>query len=194
MLKPWVQLRGTHSEGFRVFITFDDGPDARFTPELLKYLEIQGIPASFFLIGKRASDFPLLVEMIRQKGHAIHLHSWDHRKLRKISHKDFRNEVQMCSGFLNSRIFRPPYGVIPLRHLCWLKRSGYKTVLWNVDFADYRDKDHSLQNIMRLIRKIQPGDIILLHNREEFSERTINVLNLLIPALKKKNVTFDRIL
>jgi len=102
--------------------------------------------------------------------------------------------MKKSHDLLNSRIFRPPFGRISLRQLCWLKRSGYRTLLWNVDFTDYRDKDHSLQNMMRLIRKIQPGDIILLHDKEEFSKRTINVLNLLIPELKKKNVIFDRIL
>jgi peptidoglycan-N-acetylglucosamine deacetylase len=182
------------SEGFRVFISFDDGPDPHFTPELLKSLRLHGVIASFFLIGNDVVDHPVLVQMIREAGHAVHLHGWQHRKIRHAGLKVFSQEIEMCRTLLNSNTFRPPYGRIPLKYLFWLKRNGYTTVLWNVDFTDYRSVGHSLENILKYSNRIRPGDIVLLHNKEAFSDRTINILNVMIPELKKKNVIFDRIL
>jgi peptidoglycan-N-acetylglucosamine deacetylase len=194
LLNPWVILRITSQEGFRVYLTFDDGPDPLFTPVLLQWLNEHEIKATFFVVGTEATKYPDLMHTIRTAGHSVHLHSWDHLKLWKKSNKAFRQDTGKSFNLLYSKTFRPPYGRIPIRHLCWLRRGGFTTVLWNVDFTDYRESGHSQINIRQLTDKIRSGDIILLHNKQEFSERTFNVLHLLIPELRKKSVIFDRIL
>ncbi len=147
-------------------LTFDDGPHPEFTPRLLDILERQHARATFFMVGEAAQRHPELVRRVAQAGNAIGNHTWDHPALPFITGRERRAQIRACERALapyGTRLFRPPYGaqsVASRLDALWL---GYAVVTWNVAVGDWLDLDaHSMAD--RLVNKIQPGSVILLHD------------------------------
>jgi peptidoglycan-N-acetylglucosamine deacetylase len=119
---PHLSLHGGQRRGPgsnpRVALTFDDGPDVRWTPVVLDILAEQGVLASFFLIGERARRAPGLVRAIADAGHEIGNHSWSHRSLWLCGPARTRFEVHQAHAVLADlagqapRFFRPPWGML----------------------------------------------------------------------------------
>ena len=96
-----------------VALTFDDGPDAESTPRVLALLEKYQARGTFFVVGHAAASCPDLVKRIAVGGHAIGIHSWDHRAFPGLSSGERRRQIRACERALRpyvSRLFRPPYG------------------------------------------------------------------------------------
>lgn len=130
----------------QVWLTIDDGPHSRHTPEILRVLEAYNIKAVFFLLGQNATRLPALVDLIAQAGHRIGNHSFSHPDLTRLSARQIRSEIGRTDGILRQvivgeKLFRPPYG----SHNAFVdgiaKDLGYRTVLWNVDTRDW-DQDY----------------------------------------------------
>ncbi len=194
LLTPWLTFRFTGKGQDKVYLTFDDGPDPECTPLLLKLLNDYGAKATFFVTGEKAAANPEIMKTIHESGHAIHLHSWNHHRLRILALSFFKKDIRKCSELIDSKIYRPPYGRIPLPHLIWLKSKGFNIILWNVNGKDYRSKPVSEKKAEKTIKAIRPGDIILLHDRNEFSHRTLPLARRLLVELSRKNIIFERIL
>ena len=149
-----------------VALTFDDGPHPEFTPRLLDILERHQARATFFLVGETANQRPDLVGRVAQIGHAIGNHSWDHPSFPYIPGKERRAQIRACQKALapyGQRLFRPPYGhqsVSSRLDAFWL---GYRVVTWNLLAGDWEDEDPG-RIAGRLIDRIRPGSVILLHD------------------------------
>lgn len=146
-------------------LTFDDGPDPRFTPRLLEILESYRTKATFFMVGKNAKQYPELVRRVAQAGHAIGNHSWDHTSFRLITGRKRRAQIRACESAIapyGQKLFRPPYGhqsIASRLDAFWL---GYQVVTWNVIAYDWLD--HDAERLVRqIVSKIQPGSVILFH-------------------------------
>ncbi|HVG01526.1 MAG TPA: polysaccharide deacetylase family protein [Nitrospira sp.] len=149
-----------------IALTFDDGPDAESTPRVLDLLEKYGAQATFFLVGQAAAARPHLVQRIAAAGHAIGLHSWDHRSFVTLSRRERRQQMGDCARALapyHSRLFRPPYG----EQTVWTRLEafigGYEVVGWNVNSGDWYESNAAVLSD-HLLRTIKPGDIVLLHD------------------------------
>jgi peptidoglycan-N-acetylglucosamine deacetylase len=147
-------------------LTFDDGPDPRFTPRLLEVLERHGATATFFMVGENARRYPQLVRQVAEAGHAIGNHSWDHPSFPSISGRERRRQVRACAAALprqGLRLFRSPGGHQTPRSVLDVRLMGYEMVGWNVDPRDYRGR--SAREIRdQVLEEIRPGSIILLHD------------------------------
>ena len=147
-------------------LTFDDGPHAVYTRNLLEILERYKARATFFMVGEAAQRQPALVRGIAQAGHAIGIHSWDHPSFTRIGGRERRRQLRLCEGALGAygqRLFRPPWGkqsVASRLDALWL---GYKVIGWNVIGEDWLHLAGA-DLAERLIREISPGSIILLHD------------------------------
>jgi peptidoglycan-N-acetylglucosamine deacetylase len=182
----------------QVALTFDDGPDLEFTPQILDVLKRNHVRATFFLLGNRAKTHPEMVRRILREGHQIGNHSYNHPLFPKISDLEFRRQVEQTQTVLKSiigyspRFIRPPYGAINEKQIKWLATQKYTVVNWNVDSLDWKGlkSEQVLKNVMRRAR---PGSIILQHcagGRGEDLSGTVKALPKIISQLRAEGVDF----
>ncbi|WP_176446673.1 polysaccharide deacetylase family protein [Lentibacillus sp. CBA3610] len=192
-----VVLRGSLEEN-KVALTFDDGPDTRFTPQVLDVLNQYQVNATFFLMGARAAEYPDIVQRANAEGHAIGNHTYWHPNLTEESLGRVQWEVTSTEETLEQilgfrpRLFRPPYGSLNREIVELLGQMGNTVVLWNVDSMDWRQlgadviADNVLANTM-------PGSIILMHDGGDWTmdlSGTVNALHEIIPRLQQQGIEF----
>lgn len=150
----------------RAALTFDDGPNAKYTPMLLDGLRERGIHATFFLMGKNIEGKEEIVEQMYKDGHLIGNHTYDHVQLNKLPNDQAcqqilktNNEIYEITGEYPMYL-RPPYGAWPKNlELC----VTMLPVFWDVDTLDWKSKNvQSVENIVQ--REVKDGSIILMHD------------------------------
>ena len=153
-------------ESPRIALTFDDGPNAQYTPILLDGLKKRNIRASFFLIGENIEGNEDILLQMRKDGHLIGNHTWDHVQLDKIPAEKARLEIEKTnnriyevSGIYPSYV-RPPFGA-------WIKDMELSVtmlpVFWDVDTLDWQSKN--IDSILSIAQKqVHDGSIILMHD------------------------------
>ncbi len=128
-----------------IALTFDDGPNPAWTPQLLELLARHGVKATFFLIGKYAAEEPVLTGYIADSGHTIGNHSWSHPNLSRTSPAKVREELRRTKDTLEGiiakpvRFFRPPYGARRPDVLRTARAMGMEPVLWNAMTNDWSE-------------------------------------------------------
>ncbi len=150
-----------------VALTFDGGPDPRWTPRLLDILDKHQAQATFFMIGKLAHDHPDIIRKVAQAGHVIGNHSWDHPSFPLISRRERRRQIFLCANAIapyGRRLFRPPYGHQNITSYIEVMLLGYKVVAWSLHAYDWRDDQDPKWMAQHLESNVKPGDIILLHD------------------------------
>jgi len=184
--------------GRKVALTFDDGPDDLYTIRILEVLKQYGVPATFFLVGKRVVKHPQVVERIFREGHGIGNHSWSHAELTEVSAERLRMEVVQTEEAIRqitgerTTFFRPPYGAVSEELLGQLQQMGYKVINWSVDSVDWRAKDVD-QILINTLPDVKEGAIILFHSaggEGQNLDATVNALPELIYTLKVMGYTF----
>lgn len=154
-------------EGKRIALTFDDGPDPRYTEKLLDGLKERGVKATFFITGANAAKYPDIVKRIQEEGHLIGNHTYHHVQLTSANGEQFRNEIISTNEVIreitgeDTEYIRPPYG-------SWNKKYEEELnmfpVLWSIDPRDWCSDDTACI-VQNTIGKIKEGDIILLHDQ-----------------------------
>lgn len=182
----------------QVALTFDDGPDVYFTTRVLDILKQNGIKATFFIMGQRASANPEMVKRIVSEGHAIGNHTWNHPNLVKIKPGQIKDEISKTEGELDKivgyhpSIFRPPYGSASYSVLKEVSSMGYYIVDWSVDTRDWAGTP-PLQIMTYVKSEFRPGGIILQHcagGKDENLTNTLEVLPQIISYLKQNDCKF----
>lgn len=176
-------------EDGRIALTFDDGP-VENTLKILEVLDKYHVKASFFCIGKNIEQNPEIFKLILEKGHFIGNHTWSHtRKMGFISTEKMVEEITKCDeicfriGGVRPSTFRPPFGIINPKTKRALDITRHKVIGWNVRSYDAIIKSEDLV-LKRIIRKIKPGDVILLHDTNEL---TVEILEQLLLFLRSNN-------
>jgi peptidoglycan/xylan/chitin deacetylase (PgdA/CDA1 family) len=151
------------------FLTFDDGPDSRWTPQVLESLEASGSKATFFVIGRLAQRHGELLRAARAAGHAIGNHGWSHRHPWTLSRAQARREVRAGADAVAQAVgvwpcwFRPPHGRLG-RHLAELAREERQRIaLWSLSAVDWGPLA-TAPRILDRLRRIGAGDIVLMHD------------------------------
>jgi len=168
-----------------VALTFDDGPDPRWTPELLEILYRHGAAATFFMLGSQAESHPRTVEAVAAAGHAIGSHTFDHPSLPLISPAELDRQLRRTEAVLGDRLarvrgrrlFRAPYLHLTLARQLQLVARGYDHIACSLMAEDWLDHPGT-EMAARLVAGIRPGEIVGLHDRletaleERFRDRT----------------------
>lgn len=187
-------IRKINGEGCRIALTFDDGPDSRYTPELLDLLKTYGAKATFFVIAQKASDNPQLIQRIKDEGHTIAMHTWSHRIAWSNSpvrtKKEFEKSLDVFRELgIPVRYFRPPWGTFNLCTYPIAAKYGLKTILWSLELYDWR-QDTSASDIFRNLKNCCiPGDIILLHDSggdEGAPRHTLDAMKKFLPWCRER--------
>lgn len=169
-----------------VYLTFDDGPDPTWTPQVLATLAKYDAKATFFQLGSMVAQHPGLQEQIRAAGHAIGNHSISHSQLTAVSGKKRHHEI--FDG-PKSRCFRPPYGATNSKVRADIRAAGMKQILWDIDPRDW-DKPGKSAIVQNVMTNVHPGAIILLHDGGGNRSETVAALDTMLQKLKAKGYGF----
>ena len=182
----------------QVALTFDDGPDVCYTPQILDILMQNNVKATFFIVGLNAQSHPEMIRRIVSEGHAIGNHTWDHPILSKLSAARVKEEVQKTEQLLynitgfKTAMFRPPYGEANPQLISEISSLGYKIIDWSVDTRDW-DKTPVSKIMDNVSNEIYPGGIILQHcsgGKSEHLSNTVKALPQIISLLKSQGYNF----
>ena len=150
-----------------VAMTFDDGPSGRYTRTLLDGLALRGVHATFLLCGYRMEQYPDITQRIYDEGHEIGYHGFSHKTMEGMSRKTIGQELIDSKKLLpegcNPVFFRPPGGIITdgVRQVAEVRQLAILS--WSVDPKDWATT--SVGSVeTAVLKKIQDGDIILLHD------------------------------
>ena len=181
-----------------VALTFDDGPDDKFTPQVLDALKKAGVKATFCVVGNRVKAHPDILKRMIKEGHAIANHSYSHPNFPKLKIEEFRKEIvntdhiiHKVSGY-NTSIVRPPYGSINEEEIKWLAHKNKKIVNWDVDSLDWKGLSAE-QVSTNILAQVKPGSIILQHSaggEGEDLSGSVKALPEIINKLKGDGVKF----
>jgi peptidoglycan/xylan/chitin deacetylase (PgdA/CDA1 family) len=182
--------------GMVVALTFDDGPDPRWTPAVLQILKDEHVAATFCTIGYLAQRHPELIKAEFDAGHTICDHSMHHiLTLPSRPHSQIVDEVLQTADVIrnitgeNPIFYRPPGGNLNQDVIDTAHQRGLRVLKWGVDPKDYT-KPPSAAILARIEAKVGPGSVILLHDGGGDRSQTVGMLKQLIDELKKRGFTF----
>jgi len=159
--------------GANVALSFDDGPSPESTPVLLDLLARHKLPATFFVVGRQAEQYPELIAAILEQGHTIGNHSLRHDyflMVRSVDtvHQDLRQTQEiLAQQGIRPHVFRPPAGITSPRLHAALQREGLYAVNYSCRAWD-RGNRNLLDLAAKILRRLRPGDIIMLHDLPPF--------------------------
>lgn len=178
-----------------VALTFDDGPDPRYTPKVLKILADHNVKATFFVVGEDALIYPDLVKKEIHAGHEVENHTFTHPDLLKDTDLTPNEEIVWCHEVLTDLTgrspiyFRPPRKLFDHEILKLVDIYGYRMILWTV-CVENRHAGTPNAMARRAVRYVSPGSIILAHDGHLDRSRTVQALPIIIKDLKKKGYKF----
>ncbi|NQS70866.1 MAG: polysaccharide deacetylase family protein [Desulfobulbaceae bacterium] len=153
----------------QISLSFDDGPDPLTTPTLLALLQQYGFCATFFVNGKKARQYPFLVEAILAQGHELGNHSYSHeacimfRSPARILREIMLTQRVLARHGVVPALFRPPVGIHVPAYTEALHQSGLQAVNFSCRARDLGNR-RVAGLAARILKKLRPGDIVLLHD------------------------------
>ena len=178
-----------------VALTFDDGPGSLYTDELLSILADKKVKATFFLIGSQIDQHPEVAQNIIKAGHEVggHSNGWKSLAFRKrVYVEDQLDKMDLAFahiGITNLTLFRPPNGFLSPGQGKILTERGLQHISADVVVGDW--KSVSAETIKkRVIKKVRPGSIIVLHDGGGDRSSTIAAVPAIIDELRKQGYSF----
>ncbi|WP_320069212.1 polysaccharide deacetylase family protein [Micromonospora sp. RTGN7] len=173
-----------------VALTFDDGPDPRYTPQVLELLRQYGVKATFCVVGENARNHPDLIQAIVADGHTLCNHSWQHDVLLgKRSPDVIRDDLLRTNAAIRDAAptapivyFRQPGGAWTYPVVSAAEDLGMTPLHWTVDPSDW-----SVPGAAKIadfvLNGVQPGSVVLLHDAGGNRQGTVDALYLILPDL-----------
>lgn len=183
MHKKWIAL------------TFDDGPNAKITKDVLHVLQQYQVKATFFCLGYKVKRYPEIAQLIVSQGHEIANHTYSHPSLNQISNRELDKEIKMTQKVIFqttgifAHLFRPPEGIYNDQILKVAKKNQLQSVMWSWD-QDTKDWSRNRMKstiVKKVLKNASNGDIILFHDSQK---KTVQALKEILPELKKQGYQF----
>jgi cellulose synthase/poly-beta-1,6-N-acetylglucosamine synthase-like glycosyltransferase/peptidoglycan/xylan/chitin deacetylase (PgdA/CDA1 family) len=184
--------------GKRIALTFDDGPDPRWTPKVAATLRRLNAPATFFVVGSQVVRHPDVVRRLHRDGFELGNHTFTHADVAALPGWEQRLQLGLTDNTLagtvgfRPRLFRPPYSSVPAAAsqvqadaLAEVARRGYDVVL-----ADFDGEDWRRSGVDEIVAAATPqgdrGGIVLLHDGGGDRSQTVRAVERLVPALRAR--------
>jgi peptidoglycan-N-acetylmuramic acid deacetylase len=185
-LKEYNAYYAQDTEEKVIALTFDAGYENGNTPAILDALKKHGVSATFFVVGNFVKDNPDLIKRMAEEGHTVGNHTMTHPDMSKISTlEDFQAELEgveelyrEITGTEMSKFYRPPQGIYNTQNLAMAKELGYQTFFWSLAYVDWYQDDQPTDEeaYKKLLGRIHPGAIVLLHSTSSTNARILDEL------------------
>ena len=190
-LYPALQWNGTRATR-NIYLTFDDGPIPIVTPFVLNILKQYNAKATFFCIGDNVSKHPDIFNEVKNDGHAIGNHTYNHLKGWKTADSIYIENALKADEQLKTNLFRPPYGRIKRSQIKLLKsvKPDIKIIMWDVlsgDFDINLSPEKCLQNVLK---HTESGSIVVFHDSLKAFDRLEYVLPRAMEVWSEKRFEF----
>jgi peptidoglycan-N-acetylglucosamine deacetylase len=178
-----------------IALTFDDGPNPYYTPQVLAILHQFGVKATFFDIGYLVADYPNIVRQEYNQGNIVANHSWSHPVLTNFSTQGIQSQLTSTTNIIQATIgvrptfFRPPYGAINNIVLAQARILHYTTVLWDASASDWNLPGVNII-VNRIVHYARNGAILILHDGGGNRAQTVAALPSIITILKSRGFKF----
>lgn len=176
----------------KLYITFDDGPHHSITPKVLEILRRYNAKATFFCVGNNVQKNMDVVKMIKDDGHSLGGHAFNHEKGWNTKTDDYVASVEKTNALLDTTLFRPPHGRISFSQVRKLK-DRYRLVAWTVISYDW-DKtlspDDCYENV---IKRAGDGSIVVFHDSEKAVNNMLPALTKVLDYYKDKGFSFEKL-
>jgi len=180
-----------------VYLTFDDGPHPECTAFILDQLKRVEAKATFFCIGKNVVEFPDLYERILLEGHSVGNHTQNHPNGWKTDDKTYLEDVAKAAKYIDSKLFRPPYGRITKFQASQIPtamhRKDARIIMWDVLSGDFDPEASPQKCLERVTLKTRPGSIIVFHDSEKVYKKILEILPKTLDFLTEKGFRLAKI-
>jgi cellulose synthase/poly-beta-1,6-N-acetylglucosamine synthase-like glycosyltransferase/peptidoglycan/xylan/chitin deacetylase (PgdA/CDA1 family) len=196
-------LRSVEPSARTVALTFDDGPDPRWTPAVLEVLRRHGVHATFFVVGARVLEHPELTRRLVRDGHELGNHTFSHVEVGAVSSWELGLQLSLTQSAIAGAagvrpvLFRPPYASTPdtvsveaLEDYREVAERGYLIAL-----SDYDSKDWKRDGVDPILERATPranaGGVILFHDGGGDRTKTVDALDQLLTSLEQRGYRFE---
>ena len=178
-----------------VYISFDDGPEPTVTPQVLDILQTYNAKATFFCVGDNVRKHPELYTRILQEGHTVGNHTMHHLNGSNVKDLDYMKDIREAKKFIDSKLFRPPYGRISSFLAKQLDGEAYqlKIIMWSVLSGDF-DPDITAEACLHNVTlNGRDGSIVVFHDSKKAAGKMLFALPKVLDFFTKKGFSFKAI-
>jgi peptidoglycan-N-acetylglucosamine deacetylase len=181
-----------------IYLTFDDGPHPMVTPFVLDLLKQHKAKATFFCIGKNVQQQPKLYERILAEGHRVGNHTFNHLNGWKTSDENYIDDIVMANKYIDSNLFRPPYGRITKFQEQILSsdevgKKRFHIIMWDVLSGDFDTSISAEKCTTNVLKYAQKGSIVTFHDSEKAFPRMKVALAEILKFFIEKGFRFEAI-
>lgn len=181
----------------QVALTFDDGPNPTYTPQILDILDRYGVKATFFELGSSVARYPELSAEIIRRGHSIGNHTWSHPNLTKLPGRALNDQIESTTNAIvaatgtTPSCLRPPGGNLNAAVNNTIAGHSMRPAMWSVDTYDWR-KPGAPTIVFRALA-VQPDGVVLLHDGGGDRSQTVTALPAIIEGLMARGLLTTRV-
>lgn len=178
-----------------VYLTFDEGYEAGYTPKILSTLKENNVSATFFITAHYLNTQPELVKQMIDEGNIVGNHTVNHKSMPSLTESQINEEVMNLHKSIYEKFgyemkyIRPPMGEFSEKTLNITNSLGYKTVMWSFAYEDWNEDKQPDENSskQKILDNVHNGEIILLHGN---SKTNTNILDAIIKEIKNMGYEF----
>lgn len=179
-----------------LYLTFDDGPHETATPFVLDELKKYNAKATFFCIGKNVVNHPAIYRRIKEEGHAVGNHTYNHLNGWKTDDTVYINDIIEAADVIDSRLFRPPYGKIKKFQAKILQRKDsplhqlFSIMMWDVLSGDFDVNISPQKCLSNVTDHAEGGSLIVFHDSTKAWSRMSYALPKVLTHFAGKGFSF----
>ncbi len=178
----------------KVLLTFDDGPNPGTTEIILKKLSDEKIKGLFFCVGDNVQKYPELLKQIKDAGHTLGNHTFNHKILNKISDDEKDYQISAVNKIFNDQFdiklkyFRPSHGRFQLSTSSLMKKYQLRNIMWSLLTYDYKN---DLSIVKFAVEKyLVHNSIIVLHDSNKSKNIISDSISCIADEVRKRNYQF----
>jgi len=183
-----------------IYFTFDDGPHPEATPFVLDTLKQYNAKGTFFCIGKNVAAHPDIYKRILNEGHAVGNHTFDHLNGWKTPDQEYIKNIGDARNYIDSKLFRPPYGRITKFQIRLLtasenvkQKTVFKIIMWDVLSGDFDMSSSAEKCVKNVTSNAEAGSIVVFHDSEKAMPRMQKALIESLKYFSEKGIKFEAI-